>query len=69
MACAVVLQELARLAQHRGPGMPPVRMVTEMPEADQWAAVDVSMPIGEVNDVLGVQLDRMTVRSRLRRGW
>ena len=61
MHTAIMLQEQVQLAQHRGPGMPPVRVVAEMPESDQWAAVDFQLPFGEVNNVLGVQLERRVV--------
>jgi hypothetical protein len=43
--------------------MPPVSMVTDLPESDQWGAVEVGLPFGEVNATLGVQLDQCTVRA------
>jgi hypothetical protein len=59
---ATLLQEQAQLAQHRRPGMPPIRVVTEMPQSDQWAVVEVEVPFAAANDVLGVQVDRTIVR-------
>lgn len=44
--------------------MPPITVVAEMPESSQWAAVDVELPFKEVNDTLGVQLDRVIARGR-----
>jgi hypothetical protein len=44
--------------------MPPIAVVAEMPESGQWAAVDVELPFEEVNDMLGVQLDRIVARGR-----
>jgi hypothetical protein len=32
-----------------------------MPESDQWAAVEVELPFGEANAMLGLQLDRSIV--------
>jgi hypothetical protein len=56
------LQE-AQLAQCRPPGLPPIRVVQEMPDSDRWGALDVELPFGEVNDMLGVQLDRSIARG------
>ena len=56
---AMPLQELNWLAASRKrTGMPPISVVKEMPQSDRWAAVDIELPFGQVNDVLGVQLDR-----------
>lgn len=52
-----MLQEGARLASRRAPSMPPIRVVSEMPESDCWSTVDMEVPFEEVNGVLGVQLD------------
>ena len=57
----VVVPQEAQLARHRDPGLPPVRVVTVMLQSDRWAAVDVELPFAEVNDVLGVQLERTIV--------
>ena len=57
----MLLQEQAELARRRETGLPPIRVVQEMPQSDEWAAVDVELPFGEVNDVLGWQLDRRIV--------
>lgn len=43
--------------------MPPIEVVTELPESDCWSTVDVDLPFERVNDVLGVQLDRSIVRG------
>ena len=51
------MQVRAQLAQLRAPGLPPIRVVTDMPESRQWSTVDVEVPFGEVNDMLGAQLD------------
>ena len=59
----LLLQEQAELALCRTPGLPPFRVVTEMPESDGWAAVTIELPFAAVNDMLGVQLDRRTVRG------
>ena len=53
----LLLQE-AQLAQERGPGMPPIRVVVQMPQSDSWGAADAELPFAQANDVLGVQLDR-----------
>jgi hypothetical protein len=57
------VQELEQLAERRGPGKPPIsiRVVAAMPESDRWATVDIEVPFGRVNDMLGVQLDRSIV--------
>lgn len=39
-----------------------------MPESDQWATVHVQLPFAEVNDMLGVQLDRSIVQCVQRYG-
>ena len=55
-----------QLAQRRGSGIPPIRMVTEMPESDQWGAVDVELPRalrGGQRETVGVQLDRCIARG------
>ena len=53
------LQELNWLAASRKrTGMPPISVVKEMPQSDEWAAVGMELPFREVNNVLGVQLDR-----------
>ena len=57
------MQQVALLAQHRGGGMPPIRVVAELPQSDQWAAVHIDLPFGNVNEVLGVQLDRTIIRG------
>ena len=57
------LQERTELAQRRPPGLPPIRDVTEVPESDRWSTVDVELPFEEVNDMLGVQLERRIVRG------
>ena len=54
-------QELAELAQSRGPGLPPIKVTLGIPEADEWASVSVDMPFEAANDMLGVQLDRSIV--------
>ena len=59
-----MLQERALLAERRPLGMPPITVAAEMPESSQWAAVDVELPFEEVNDMLGVQLDRVVARGR-----
>ena len=55
---ALPMQEQAQLAAQRTQGMPPIRVVAEMPESDRWGAVSVELPFEGVNDMLGVQLDR-----------
>ena len=57
------LQEVALLAQHRPPGLPPIEIVSKMPVSDRWAAVDVDLPFEPVNEVLGVQLKRSITRG------
>jgi hypothetical protein len=57
------LQEVALLAQPRAPGLPPIRIVSEMPMSDRWAAVAVDLPFEAVNEVLGVQLERSIIRG------
>ena len=57
------LQEVALLAQHRAPGLPPIKVVSEMPVSDRWAAVAVDLPFESVNEVLGVQLERSIIRG------
>lgn len=56
------LQVLHQLAQR----MPPIEVVTSLPEVDQWAAMDVDPPFSATNDLLGVQLDRRVVHRDLR---
>ena len=51
------------MAQRRALGLPPIRFVTEVPESERWSTVDVELPFEEVNDMLGVQLDRRIVRG------
>jgi hypothetical protein len=55
------LQELSALKLQRPRGLPLVRVVVDMPQSDQWAAVSVELPFGEANAVLGEQLDRIIV--------
>lgn len=52
-----------QLAACRAPGLPPISVVVEMPESDTWAAVTFEIPFGEVNDMLGMQLDRSIGRA------
>ena len=52
---------MIHLKHHRPQGLPPVRVVDEMPESEQWAAVSIELPFEEANEVLGVQLDRSIV--------
>jgi hypothetical protein len=59
--CGMRLQEVALLAQHRAPGLPPIKIVPEMPISDRWAAVAVDLPFEPVNEVLGVQLERSII--------
>ena len=56
-------QEVALLAQHRAPGLPPINIVSEMPISDRWATVAVDLTFKPVNEVLGVQLERSIVRG------
>ena len=55
------MQELAELAQSRGPGLPPIKVTVGMREADEWGSVSVEMPFEAANDMLGEQLDRSIV--------
>lgn len=57
------LQERTALAQRRAPGLPPIRVVMEVPESDRWSSVEVELPFEEVNEMLGVQLDRCIVHG------
>ena len=34
-----------------------------MPNSDRWGAMNVELPFGEVDDMLGVQLDRSIARG------
>ena len=43
--------------------MPHIRVVAKCVESRQFSAVDVELPFGEVNDVLGVQLDGSIARG------
>ena len=61
MLWAAWLQEVALLAQHRAPGLPPIRIVSKMPISRRWGAVAVDLPFEPVNEVLGVQLDRRII--------
>ncbi len=63
MPPVAALQERTALAQRRAPGLPPIRIVTEVPESDRWSTVHVELPFEEVNDMLGAQLDRRIVRG------
>lgn len=52
---------MIHLKHHRPQGLPPVRVVDEMPESDEWAAVRIELPFEAANEVLGVQMDRSIV--------
>ncbi len=54
----IPLQVHAQLEHYRAPGLPPINVVSLISESRQWSAVDIRMPFGEVNDMLGVQLNR-----------
>ena len=43
--------------------MLPIRVAADMPTSDAWSAVGADLPFAEVNDVLGVQLDRSIMRG------
>jgi hypothetical protein len=61
--CTLHVQEVVLLAQQRGAGMPPIRVVADLPQSDQWAAVHVDLPFEAVNGALGVQLERSIMRG------
>lgn len=54
-------QELAALGKARAEGAPAITIVGSIPQSRWWANVDIEVPFAEVNELLGVQLDRLVV--------